>query len=77
MEAEAASRAKAADVLALSNQALALEKQLEGAQREVAAVEAAAHAAWAARAQHVSEHGQASWSGTCRRWAAFHARKDT
>ena len=58
-EAEAASRAKAADVLALGNQVLALEKQLEGAQREAAAVEAAAHTAWAAKAQHVSAHGQA------------------
>ena len=56
---EAASRTKAADILALGNQVLALERQLGGAQWEVAAVEAAAHAAWSAKAQHVSEHGQA------------------
>ena len=57
-ELQAASKAKAADVLALNNQVLALKKDLEAAEQEVTALEASAHLAWSAASQQMTEQGQ-------------------
>jgi uncharacterized protein (DUF3084 family) len=45
-------------VLALNNQVLALKKDLEAAEQEVASLEAAAHLVWSAASQQMTEQGQ-------------------
>ena len=45
-------------MLSLSNQVLALKKDLEAAEQEVAALEASAHLAWSAASQQMTEQGQ-------------------